>query len=146
MNNQEQHDYLKREKLIDIFSSYPDQISKENVLTILNAAKTDLRWPFTQFKVPSKSVYLRCDDGSEVVVFTRHDWNAHETDYEITIEDSYCNGGYSGIWGRIKRAWCALTGKQVSYTGVFCEGRERMEKFINSCVELMNKERIEVEE
>lgn len=87
----------------------------------------------------SKDVYLRCDDHAEMVVFSRYDWkykNEGETDYEFTIEDSYCGGDYMGIKGRFKRAWKAFWAKPIYYSGVYCEDGKRMKKFLEDCLNL----------
>ena len=88
----------------------------------------------------SKNVYLRCDDHAEMAVFSRYDWDNGGTDYEFTIEDSYCGGDYVGIKGRLKRAWMAFWAKPVYYTGVFCEDDKRMRKFLEDCLSLMNED------
>lgn len=86
-----------------------------------------------------KVVCLRCDDNAETAVFIRYDWNSKETDYEFTIEDSYCGGDYMGIKGRFKRAWRAFWAKPIHYTGVYCEDGERMKKFLKDCLALMEE-------
>ena len=92
----------------------------------------------------SKSVYLRCVDHAEMAVFTKFDWGFNEKErdisYEITIEDSYCGGDYMGIKGRFKRAWKAFWAKPLYYTGVYCEDKEKMKKFLTDCLELINEE------
>lgn len=95
----------------------------------------------------SKSVFLRCVDHAEMVMFTKFDWgfesknsNKRDINYEITIEDSYCDGDYMGIKGRFKRAWKAFWAKPLCYTGVYCEDKEKMKKFLTDCLELINEE------
>ena len=95
----------------------------------------------------SKSVSLRCVDHAEMAVFTKFDWgfesknsNKRDINYEITIEDSYCGGDYMGINGRFKRAWKAFWAKPLCYTGVYCEDKEKMKKFLTDCLELINEE------
>ena len=96
------------------------------------------------FDEKSKSVYLRCVDHAEMVMFTKFDWgfneNKRDINYEITIEDSYCGGDYMGIKGRFKRAWKAFWAKPLCYTGVYCEDKEKMKKFLTDCLELINEE------
>ena len=87
-----------------------------------------------------KEIYFKCDDRAETVVFSRWEFNDGEVNYEFTIEDSYCGGDYMGIKGRFKRAWHAFWAKPVYYTGVFCEDKDRMKKFLNDCLELMDSE------
>lgn len=87
----------------------------------------------------NKNIYLRCEDNAETVVFSRYDWTDGDTDYEINVEDSYCGGDYMGIKGRFKRAWKAFWAKPVYYTGVFCSDKERMEKFLRDCLDLMEE-------
>ena len=92
----------------------------------------------------SKSVFLRCVDHAEMAVFTKFDWGFNEKErvinYEITIEDSYCGGDYMGIKGRFKRAWKAFWAKPLYYTGVYCEDKEKMKRFLTDCLELINEE------
>ena len=92
----------------------------------------------------SKSVFLRCVDHYEMTVFTTLDWDFNEKErdinYEITIEDSYCGGDYMGIKGRFKRAWKAFWAKPLCYTGVYCEDKEKMKKFLTDCLELIDEE------
>lgn len=89
-----------------------------------------------------KSVFFRCDDRAENVVFTRFNWKWDDNDdisYEFTIEDSYCGGDYMGIKGRFKRAWRAFFAKPICYTGVFTEDAVRLKKFLKDCLELMEE-------
>lgn len=87
-----------------------------------------------------KSIFLRCEDKAEMIVFDKFTWNNGEINYEFTIEDSYCGGDYMGIKGRFKRAWRAFWSKPICYTGVYCEDEERMKKFLQDCLELMETE------
>ena len=90
----------------------------------------------------NKNIYLRCDDNAETAVFSRYDWkykNKGETDYELTIEDAYCGGDYMGIKGRFKRAWKAFWAKPIYYSGVYCQDGQRMRKFLEDCLDLMNE-------
>ena len=90
-------------------------------------------------KLNYKDVSLRCDDHAETVVFTRFDWNDGDKDYDISIEDSYCGGDYMGIKGRLKRAWKAFWAKPICHTGIYCEDENRMRKFLEDCLSLMNE-------
>lgn len=90
----------------------------------------------------NKNVYFRCNDNAEMAVFTKYDWSDGDTDYEFTIEDSYCGGDYMGIKGRFKRAWKAFWAKPIYYTGVYSDDAERVKKFLNDCLDLM-KERFD---
>lgn len=83
--------------------------------------------------------YLRCNDHAERVVFTKYKYG-EMSDYEFTIEDSYCGGDYMGIKGRFKRAWNAFWAKPIYYTGVYCDDEERMKKFLIECFDLMEDE------
>ena len=85
-----------------------------------------------------KQITLRCTDYAEACVFTKYVHNPIDTDYEITIEDSYTGGDYSGFFGRLKRAWKAFIDKPVVYTGVYCEDKEKMKKFLIDCLELID--------
>jgi hypothetical protein len=95
----------------------------------------------------SKEIYLRCEDRAETVVFSKHNWDYEKdgiyhtvgTDYEFTIEDSYCGGDYMGIKGRLKRAWKAFWAKPIYYTGIYCEDKKRMKKFLEDCLDLMEE-------
>lgn len=84
-----------------------------------------------------KSIYFPCDDSDEIAVFTKHTWRHSNPDYELSIEDSYCGGDYKGIRGRFKRAWSAFWAKPISYTGVECDSGERMKKFLQDCLDLI---------
>lgn len=86
------------------------------------------------------NIYFRCDDNAEMVMFTKYNWNDGETNYEFSIEDSYCGGDYMGIKGRFKRAWRAFWKKPICYTGVYCQDGERMKKFLKDCLDLMEKQ------
>ena len=88
----------------------------------------------------AKSIFLKCDCHAETAVFTRFNWGIKERpedDYELSIEDSYCGGDYMGIKGRFKRAWKAFWAKPICHTGIYIEDPERMKKFLQDCLELM---------
>ena len=87
-----------------------------------------------------KEIYFRCDDRAETVVFSRYNWDNCGVDYEFTIQDSYCGGDYVGVIGRFKRAWKTFWDKPIYYTGVFCEDENRMRKFLEDCLNLMDEE------
>ena len=96
-------------------------------------------------------VTLRCDDGAEAAVFTKYTYKtlihrSEHTDsikedisYEICIEDDYVGGEYKGFFGRIKRAWRAFTDKPVVYTGIYCEDKDKMRKFLYDCLDLIDE-------
>ena len=87
-----------------------------------------------------KTVTLRCDDNAEAVVFTKYHYkhkDVDDIDYEITVEDSYTGGDYKGFFGRLKRAWKAFTDKPVVYTGIYCEDKDKMIKFLRNCLDLI---------
>ena len=97
-----------------------------------------------------KQIALRCKDGSEAVVFSKHTFKfmcnnpdetgiKEESNYEITIEDSYVGGDYKGFFGRIKRAWKAFVDKPVVYTGIYCEDIHKMRKFLVDCLEIIDE-------
>ncbi len=95
----------------------------------------------------TNQVILRCQDGQEAVVFTKYTYNTvcsmaaildpDSISYEICIEDDYIGGDYKGFFGRLKRAWKAFTGKPVIYTGIYCEDKEKMRKFLADCISLV---------
>lgn len=85
----------------------------------------------------SKEINMRCDCHAEMVTFIRHNWKDDDVDYELTIEDAYCGGDYMGITGRFKRAWKAFWAKPVYYSAVYCEDGNRMKKFLEDCLSLM---------
>lgn len=88
-----------------------------------------------------KSVTLRCKDNAEAVVFNRYKYDGdYSTDYEINVEDSYIGGEYKGFFGRIKRAWAMFKAEPVAYTGIYCEDKEKMRKFLVNCLELIDEE------
>jgi len=82
---------------------------------------------------------MRCDDHAEALVFTRFDYDNLDTSYEITIEDSYIGGDYTGLLGRFKRAWKAFTDKPVYYTGVFTDDKAKMLKFLTESINIINR-------
>ena len=86
-----------------------------------------------------KEVNMRCDCCAEMASFIRHDWDYQDTDYELTIADSYCGGDYMGIKGRFKRAWKAFWAKPIYYSGVYCQDDRRMRKFLEDCLSLMDE-------
>lgn len=88
----------------------------------------------------SKVVSLRCEDCAEVISLIGHNWSNGDVDYEIVVEDAYCGGGYSGFFGRIRRAWSAFWAKPISYTGVYIEGKDRIRVFLEECVQLIENE------
>jgi hypothetical protein len=90
--------------------------------------------------IDSKEINMRCDCGSEMVTFIRHDWKYNDTDYELTFEDAYCGGDYMGITGRFKRAWKAFWAKPIYYSAVYCQDGQRMRKFLKDCLNLMNED------
>ena len=93
-------------------------------------------------------VTLRCDDGAEAVVFTKYPKYHFYTEndkidddsYEICIEDDYVGGDYRGFFGRIKRAWRAFCDKPVVYTGIYCEDKDKMRKFLQDCLNLIDED------
>ena len=85
-------------------------------------------------------ITLRCEDGAEAVVFTKYTYKYDNTvSYDISVEDDYIGGDYKGFFGRIKRAWRAFWDKPVVYTGIFCEDKEKMRKFLINCLDLMDE-------
>ena len=88
----------------------------------------------------SKDIYLRCDDHAECVVFSKHNFEDDDIDYEITIEDSYCGGDYMGIKGRFRRAWKAFWARPICYNGIYCQDGNRMRKFLEDCLSLMDED------
>ena len=89
-------------------------------------------------------VTLRCDDGAEAAVFTKYNFytesnKVNDFSYEFCIEDDYTGGDYKGFFGRIKRAWSAFIDKPVVYTGIYCEDKEKMRKFLIDCLDLIDE-------
>lgn len=84
-----------------------------------------------------KQVTIRCNDGQEAAVFSRYDFNNSNSTYEISFEDSYIGGNYKGFFGRLKRAWRAFINKPVVYTGIYCEDKEKIRKFLADCISLV---------
>lgn len=96
-----------------------------------------------------KTVTIRCEDNTEAVVFTKYIHNpilpngvkfGKEVDFEINVEDSYVGGDYRGLLGRIKRAWRAFWAKPVVYTGIYCDNKDKMIKFLSDCLDLVVEE------
>jgi hypothetical protein len=87
-----------------------------------------------------KTVTLRCDCGAEAAVFSKYIFK-NEVDYGLSFEDSWLAGNtYKGFFGRIKRAWKAFIAKPVSYTDVYCEGKDKMREFLVDCLALIDEE------
>lgn len=86
-----------------------------------------------------EQIILRCEDGQEAVVFNKYIHYDGDIDYEINVEDSFVGGCYVGFFGKIKRAWRAFKLQPVVYTGVYCEDKLRMKKFLTDCLELLEK-------
>ena len=84
-----------------------------------------------------QNVFIKCDCNAENAVFCRYEWNPGDVDYEISIEDAYCGGSYMGIKGRFKRAWKAFWAKPISYNAVYVQDPERMKKFLQECLSIM---------
>ena len=96
-----------------------------------------------------EQITLRCEDGQEAVIFSKYSFMSREctlesfaikdeVNYEIMFEDSYIGGDYKGLFGRIKRAWKAFWDKPVVYTGIYCEDKDKMRKFLTDCIELVD--------
>ena len=101
----------------------------------------------------TEQVVLRCEDKQEAVVFSKYTYKSimNLTDgqvklndgYEIMVEDSYVGGEYAGFFGRIRRAWRAFFAKPVVYTGIYCEDKEKMRKFLSDCLSLIEENDVE---
>lgn len=91
-----------------------------------------------------KTVTLRCACGAEAVVFSKYTFK-DETDFDISIEDSHLGGNYKGLFGRLKRAWGAFIDKPVSYSGVYCEDKDKMRAFLTESLALLDAEEEEDE-
>ena len=89
----------------------------------------------------SKDFYLRCDCHEECVVFSKHTFRDDDTDYEISIEDSYCSGDLMGVKNRFKRAWKAFWARPICYTSIYCQDGDRMRKFLEDCLKLMDEDK-----
>lgn len=100
----------------------------------------------------TNQVILRCEDKQEAVVFTKYKFKTpvyhsdgnvsidKDVSYEISVEDSYIGGNYKGLFGRIKRAWRAFIDKPVVYTGIDCEDRDEMVRFLENCLDIVQNE------
>ena len=99
-----------------------------------------------------ETITLRCDDGAEAVVFTKYTHDKvimklpdsvvdFDDSYEICIEDDYVGGDYKGFFGRLKRAWRAFWDKPVVYTGIYCENKDKMRKFLTDCLALVDNDK-----
>lgn len=86
-----------------------------------------------------KSAYLQCDCNHETVVFTRYDYGDKDTDFEISVQDSYCGVNSKNKQSRIKRAWRALVSKPINYAEIYVEDPEKIQKFLNECLELVSQ-------
>ena len=85
-----------------------------------------------------KEVSIRCDDQNENLVFCRYDFGDNDYWYEVGIEDSYCgNDGHTGIFGRLKRAWCAFWAKPIYHNEIVVSDGKRIEKFLMDCLNVV---------
>ena len=88
-----------------------------------------------------KTVELRCDDRAELLVFNRYEYEPTQTpdsivrnvDFEINLEDSYCRTRCN----RFVRAWKAFWGKPIYYSGIYTENKEKVRKWLNDCLKLL---------
>lgn len=87
-----------------------------------------------------KNIFLRCDCNAETAVFSRYDYRCSDSDYELSIQDSYCGGDLMGIKGRFQRAWNAFWAKPICYSSICCEDKNKMRKFLEDCLSLMSTE------
>ena len=87
-----------------------------------------------------KEVYLRCTDHAETIQFTKFEWKDGSADYELNVLDSYCGYDLMGIKNRFKRAWKAFWAKPVCYTGVYCDDKEKMKRFLSDCLYIVEEE------
>ena len=85
------------------------------------------------------TISMRCDDGAENLVFTCYDFGNGDYDFEINVEDAYCGGDYTGLFGRLKRAWNAFCAKPVYYASVYTADEEKMHEFLTNCMELIER-------
>lgn len=89
-------------------------------------------------------VSFRCDDGAEVFSFIRMDWDDmpllkdYGPDYELCMEDAYCNAEHCGIKSRFKRAWKAFWAKPITYNGIFTSDGNAVKEFFNKCIALID--------
>lgn len=85
-----------------------------------------------------KTTCIRCEDDMELLEFSYYTTTG---DCSFTIKDAYCGGsGYTGIWGRIKRAWKALIGKPIYYTEVYVLDANRAKGFLRKCINILTEE------
>ena len=89
----------------------------------------------------TNNVALRCIDNAECLVFSVNWYGSdrYPTDYEFDIEDAYCGGsGYTGFFGRLKRAWKAFRDKPVYYSSVIANEKEVVKKWLEDCLALID--------
>lgn len=87
------------------------------------------------------NVTLRCMDNDECLVFTVNDYESdrYDQDYEFSIQDAYCGGsGYTGFFGRLKRAWKAFKAKPVIYSSVIHYDKEKVKKWLEDCLAVID--------
>jgi hypothetical protein len=99
--------------------------------------KNIFRRPNKMNEIDVKQVTLRCKDKAETLVFSRYDYN-HDTDYEISIEDSYCGGDFKGLSGRFKRAWRAFFAKPIVYTSIYNDDKTEVISWLKHCLEVID--------
>ena len=89
-----------------------------------------------------KNLMLKCDCNEETLVFSKWEFNhpdAIETNYEISIEDSYCGNNKTN---RFKRAWYAFWGKPIVYTSIYKsteQGKKELKQWLKDCLYEMEK-------
>ena len=81
-------------------------------------------------------IVLPCDCKCCMFVIEKTAWEDGEINYNISIQDSSYDHNYNTLWGRIKRAIKALSGKPIYFNDLFIEGEETFHKLVLDMEEL----------
>lgn len=82
-----------------------------------------------------KYIRVRCDCACSTIEFVRTDWEDGETDYNISVLDSYYDHNVNGIWNRIRRAFGVLVSKPVYFNDVLLN-QEKFDELVDRLQEL----------
>ena len=83
-----------------------------------------------------KVVAFPCDCGCCHFLVTKTIFYNGETDYDISVVDSYYDHDANSLFGRLKRAAKALFGKKVYFNDVYMQGDERFDDFLDDLHDL----------
>ena len=85
-----------------------------------------------------KMITMLCDCRCSMFVVEKVVWDDGEINYNLSIQDSRYDHNCNSIWGRIKRAIKALTGKPYCFNEVLLSGKDGFHNLIND-MEVLKK-------